>query len=91
MNKNQWAPRSRALIFADEDVDGVCSAAIVGKRYDADSCEFVFVNARNLGRTLQDKIESVPVDQENPDLDVFIVDVGINKANIVSIEKSAHY
>ncbi|MHA2172758.1 MAG: hypothetical protein ACXAB7_23060, partial [Candidatus Kariarchaeaceae archaeon] len=88
MNKNQWAPRSRALIFADEDVDGVCSAAIVGKRYDVDSCEFVFVNARNLGRTLQDKIESVQMDQENPDLDVFIVDVGINKANIHLIEQA---
>ncbi|MHA2248764.1 MAG: hypothetical protein ACXAD7_00310 [Candidatus Kariarchaeaceae archaeon] len=86
--KNTWEPRQRAIIFADEDVDGVCSAAIVGRRYDSDQSKFVFVNARNLGYALKSKLESIEVDQENPDVDVFIVDVGINKANIRSIERS---
>ncbi len=88
MNKNQWIPRTRAMIFADEDVDGVCSAAIVGRRYNKDSSEFIFVNARSLGEALKKKISTLDIDQENPDMDVFIVDVGINKANIRSIEQS---
>lgn len=87
-NREVWAPRSRAIIFADEDVDGICSAAIVGKRYDETKCEFVFVNARSLGIEMKKNIATINIDKENPDIDIFIVDVGINKANIKSIEQS---
>lgn len=86
-NNNTWSPRAKAIIFADEDVDGICSAAIVGRRYN--DCDFTFVNARTLGVKLKqifsDLIEK-KVEYEN--IDVFIVDVGINKANIQSIENT---
>ncbi len=87
LNDNLWTPRSKAIIFADEDVDGICSAAIVGRRYN--NCEFIFVNARTLGTKLIQNIskqEELKMDYNN--IDIFIVDVGINKANIMSIEKS---
>lgn len=86
-NEN-WTPRSRAIVFGDEDVDGVCSAAIVGTRYDPSHVEFIFVNARNLGDILSERIQTLQDAEANKDLDVFIVDVGINKANIQSIEQS---
>jgi hypothetical protein len=85
---DSWTPRDRAIIFADEDVDGVCSAAIVGRKYPNDKSEFIFVNARSLGDQLKDRIQQLNFQQLQTDLDVFIVDVGINKANIKSIEDS---
>jgi len=91
IDPSQWTPRQRAIIFADEDVDGITSAAIVGRRYDLDYVEFIFVNARNLGTKLKERIQSLGDSQENETLDVFIVDVGINKANIKSIEESVTF
>jgi len=90
-NKENWTPRPHAIVFGDEDVDGVCSAAIVGRRYDLDNVEFIFVNARSLGPKLNKRIETLSDTQYNKTLDVFIVDVGINKANIKSIEESVTY
>ncbi|MHA2028584.1 MAG: hypothetical protein ACW99Q_04270, partial [Candidatus Kariarchaeaceae archaeon] len=64
------------------------SAAIVGRRYGNAACKFIFVNARNLGKALEKQhIEFKGLDNHK-DIDMFIVDVGINKANIQSIEKS---
>lgn len=83
-NNNSWTPRSKAIIFADEDVDGITSAAIVGRRYK--NCEFIFVNARSLGNKLKNKVSDLLEEKSNYDVDVFIVDVGINKANIQNIE-----
>ncbi|MHA2501494.1 MAG: hypothetical protein ACXAE3_01295 [Candidatus Kariarchaeaceae archaeon] len=83
-----FTPRPKAIVFGDEDVDGVCSAAIVGRRYDPNQVEFIFVNARSLGQKLKDRISSLDDPESNLTLDVFIVDVGINKANIKSIEES---
>jgi len=90
-NNQTWTPRSRAIVFGDEDVDGVCSAAIVGRRYDQDKVEFTFVNARSLGNKLKQRIENLTDVKANQDLDIFIVDVGINKANIKSIEESVTF
>lgn len=87
----QWRPRERAIIFGDEDVDGITSAAIVGRRYDLDHVEFIFVNARNLGDKLKKRREDLSDKKANASLDVFIVDVGINKANIKSIEESVTF
>ncbi|OLS24966.1 MAG: hypothetical protein HeimC2_20210 [Candidatus Heimdallarchaeota archaeon LC_2] len=89
LKKSEWTPRSKAFIIADEDVDGVCSAAIVGKRYNNSACEFEFVNARSLGDALISQIKKIKEHDDPNNLDLFIVDVGINKANITSIEKSA--
>ena len=88
LDSSQWSPRQRAIIFADEDVDGITSAAIVGRRYDLSKVEFIFVNARNLGEKLKERRESLDDQKQNKDLDIFIVDVGINKANIKLIEES---
>lgn len=89
LQKSEWNPRGKAIIFADEDVDGVCSAAIVGRKYDSLSCKFVFVNARNLVDALKTEIEILETSSDKEDVDVFIVDVGINKANIRGLEKFA--
>ncbi|MCY3411258.1 MAG: hypothetical protein INQ03_06415 [Candidatus Heimdallarchaeota archaeon] len=88
-NANSWIPRSKAIIFADEDVDGICSAAIVGRRYS--SCDLIFVNARTLGDKLKITVSEIEENNLSYDIDVFIVDVGINKANIQSIENSVTF
>lgn len=89
LKKSEWTPRSKAFIVADEDVDGVCSAAIVGRRYDSSASEYVFVNARSLGKALQSQLIKIKEYNDHTNVDLFIVDVGINKANITNIEKSA--
>lgn len=88
---NEWTPRPNAIIFADEDVDGVCSAAIVGRKYAREQSEFIFVNARSLGQQLSQRVQSLTDKEANKQIDVFIVDVGINKANIRSIEQSVTF
>ncbi|MDH5401248.1 MAG: hypothetical protein OEZ01_12110 [Candidatus Heimdallarchaeota archaeon] len=85
---SEWAPRKNVIIFGDEDVDGVCSTAIVGKKYSPNNSEFIFVNARNLGTKLRKKVNELDLPDIASILDVFILDVGINKANIKSIEAS---
>ena len=57
-DQKEWIPRFRqnAIIFGDEDVDGITSAAIVGHRYNLENVEFVFVNARTLGNKLHERI-----------------------------------
>ena len=87
-DQKEWIPRQNAIIFGDEDVDGITSAAIVGHRYNLENVEFVFVNARTLGNKLHERISEFQNLEKNQEIDLFIVDVGINKANIDIIEKS---
>ena len=87
-DQKEWIPRQNAIIFGDEDVDGITSAAIVGHRYNLENVEFVFVNARTLGNKLHERISEFQNLEKNQEIDLFIVDVGINKANIEIIEKS---
>ncbi|MCE7734255.1 MAG: hypothetical protein GPJ54_05200 [Candidatus Heimdallarchaeota archaeon] len=89
LKKSDWAPRPKAYIIADEDVDGITSAAIVGRRYDNEACKFTFVNARNLGIALNVQLNELKKQSDHKEIDLFIVDVGINQANINSIGKSA--
>ncbi len=86
LDKKGWKPRPKSIIFADEDVDGVMSAAIVGRKYN--EIDLIFVNARTLGAKLKEKILTIDNPETFKILDIFIVDVGINKANIKSIELS---
>ncbi|MFV2014864.1 MAG: hypothetical protein ACC656_05530, partial [Candidatus Heimdallarchaeota archaeon] len=88
LKKSEWTPRSKVYIIADEDVDGVTSAAIVGRRYDNAECKFTFVNARNLGTALEVQLNALKKLNGHNEIDMFIVDVGINQANIKSIGKS---
>ncbi len=79
-----WVPRNSALIFADEDVDGLMSAVIVAKQY-AESYQIKFVTARSLTDAMKrslHKIESKYSPDECANLDAYIVDVGINQGSI---------
>ncbi len=79
-----WVPRNSAIIFADEDVDGLMSGVIVAKQYP-DSYQLKFVTARSLTdamRRFLHKVESSNYDVDLEDLDVYIVDVGINRGSI---------
>ena len=90
-----WVPRKTAVIFADEDVDGLMSATIVARRY-LGNFQIKFVTARSLPdalqrfkRTLKKRIQK----DENyvKELDIFVVDVGINRASIEDFAESAVY
>lgn len=85
-NEGSWKPRQNTIIFADEDVDGITSAAIVGRRYE--SIDLIFVNARTLSEKLTKFLSTIDSKENLDTIDVFIVDVGINKANVESISTS---
>ena len=70
LKKSEWTPRSKAYIIADEDVDGVSSAAIVGRRYDNAACKFTFANARNLGEALQAQLIVLKDQSDHKDIDL---------------------
>jgi hypothetical protein len=86
-------PRKNAVIFADEDVDGLMSATIVAKRY-MQSFQIKFVTARSLPEALRRFMRTIRQKKEKePDyvdsLDVYVVDVGINRASIGEFSDSA--
>ncbi|MCH8906344.1 MAG: hypothetical protein IH840_04570 [Candidatus Heimdallarchaeota archaeon] len=87
LSKDDYEPRGSLLVFADEDVDGLSSAAIVGRRYSLENSHFIYVNARSLDKALAAELEARQKD-DLTQFDIFIVDVGINQANIEGIEKS---
>ena len=81
-----WVTRENAVIFADEDVDGLMSAVIVAKRY-LKHFQIKFVTARSLTESLRrfiraHKKNTVP----GSNLDIYIVDVGVNQASIHELE-----
>ncbi len=84
-NNQSWVPRNSAVIFADEDVDGLMSAVIVAKQYP-DSYQIKFVTARSLTDSMRRFLHKVETSQAQisdlSDLDVYIVDVGINRGSI---------
>lgn len=88
---NVWVPRKQAVIFADEDVDGLMSATIVARRY-LHNFKAKFVTARSLPRALDRFLrtfERKGINNKPEDLDVFVVDVGINKASVGPFAQSA--
>ncbi len=95
VERTSWKPRKYAVIFADEDVDGLMSATIVARRY-LGNFQIKFVTARSLPEALRRFKRTLKKRQtKDPnyanELDIFVVDVGINKASIEEFAESATY